>query len=267
MPDRRSLTVLAPLLAALLLAGCVSSQDIEGLQAQLSEVQVQILELQQKSPSKGEMEDLEAQVGLQMERLLKSEADMEVQLQEVSAQIDRLRAQLEDTNYRLAQLSQQIATTNQELKAFRIRQRELAAGSEEQEGSSSGVGPQTDPEALYQSSYQDYTRGSYDLAIRGFREYLRNFPETDLSDNATYWIGESYYRQGMFRRAIEQFEGVLERYPRSDKVPSALLKKGYAHIELGERSQGITALRRVVREYPSSDEANLARQRIDDLES
>lgn len=255
----------------LLLGGCVSTSDIESIQAQLSELQVQVMQLQQQTPSKGEVQDLEAQVGRQMQNLLQSEADMQVQLQDVSTQIDQLKAQLEDTNYRLAQVSQQIATTNQELKSFRAMAREAVSEDNGGEASDSprrpgsGAGLTTDPESLYQSAYQDYTQGDYDLAIEGFEEYLRNFPETDLSDNATYWIGESYYRQGMYRRAIRQFESVLNRYPRSDKVPSALLKKGYAHVELGERSDGVSTLQRVVRDYPTSDEANLARQRLREL--
>lgn len=259
-------------LAGLLAAGCasVTRDDVESIQAQLSDIQNQIDQFQQQAPSKTEVQSLESQVAEELESLLRSEADMQVRLQELRIQIEQLRAQLEDTNYRLSQVSQQIAATNQELQAFRARQRRtLEPGDGGTGGPTSpdlgGDSQTVDPEALYQAAYQDYTQSNFALAIDGFREYLRNFPETDLSDNATYWIGESYYRQGMFRRAIGQFEAVLQRYPRSDKVPSALLKKGYAHLELGEREPGIAELRRVIRDYPNSDEANLARERLRDL--
>ncbi|HJX29837.1 MAG TPA: tol-pal system protein YbgF, partial [Thermoanaerobaculia bacterium] len=128
-----------------------------------------------------------------------------------------------------------------------------------------GSGPAADPQSLYNSAYNDYLRGQYDLALRGFQEYLNNFQGTDLADNATYWIGECYYRQRRYKQAVDQFDGVLSRYPRSDKSASALLKKGYALIELGDRSQGVTQLRQVLRQYPTSDEANLARQRLREL--
>ncbi len=265
------------LAAALAAAGCVSPQDIEGLQSQLSDIQRQMLQLQRQAPSKQEVEDLGTSVGQQMGSLLKTEADMQVKLQELSSQIDELQAKLEDTNYRLAQLSQQIATTNQELKAFRA-QPAPAAPSPETVGPGGDPaatppqpppvrpsGPAADPQSLYNSAYNDYLRGKYDLALQGFEEYLKNFPGTDLADNATYWIGECYYRQRRYRQAVDQFEGVLSRYPRSDKSASALLKKGYALIELGDRSQGVTQLRQVVRQYPTSDEANLARQRLREL--
>lgn len=276
MTCSRPLILMLALAAALAAGGCVSSQDIDELQAQLSEIQRQVLQAQQQAPSKREVESLEASVGQQMGSLLRTEADMQVKLQELSGQIDQLQAQLEDTNYRLAQLSQQIATTNQELKTLRETSPAVPMGAvppgdvappvqQPPPGRGNPGGGGADPKALYDAAYNDYLKGNYDLAMRGFDEYLTNFPETDLADNATYWIGESFYRQKQFRKAIEQFERVANRFPRSDKLAAALLKKGYAHIELNERTQGIAQLRQVLRQYPSSTEANLARQRLRDL--
>jgi tol-pal system protein YbgF len=270
---RSRLPLVACLVAAFAATGCVTPQDIEGLQSQLADIQRQVLQLQKQSPSKAEVADLETNVARQMQSLLKTEADMQVKLQEVSSQIDQLQAKLEDTNYRIAQLSQQIAATNQELKAFRNAPRPVepadpTAPPEQQQppaAGGGGGGSGADPKALYDSAYNDYLKGSYDLALRGFQEYLSNFPNTDLADNAVYWSGESYYRQRRFRQAIEQFDAVLSRYPRSEKVAGALLKKGYSHLELGERSQGVVQLQHVIRQHPTTDEANLARQRLREI--
>ncbi len=263
------------LVAALAATGCVSSQDIEGLQSQLSDIQRQMLQLQkqaQEAPSKQEVATLGSNVGQQMQGLLRTEADMQVKLQDLSGQIEALQAKLEDTNYRLSQLSQQIAATNQDFKSFRSQP---AAAAPPPDGGAApppqqpqppapngGAGAGIDPKSLYDAAYNDYLKGNFDLGVREFQEYLANFPSTDLSDNAAYWIGESYYRQRRFRQAIEQFDVVLNRYPKGDKVPSALLKKGYSYLELGERPQGVVQLQHVVRQYPTSDEANLARQRL-----
>ena len=118
---------------------------------------------------------------------------------------------------------------------------------------------------MYDAAYNDYLKGNYDLAQRGFQEYVSNFPGSELTDNAHYWMGETYYRRRQFRQAIDQFEVVLKQYPKGDKAAAALLKKGYSHLELGERSQGIVQLRQVIRQYPKSDEARLALQRLRDL--
>src|ERR1044072_1039733 len=113
---RRSLL---PAILAAAPAGCVSTQDIEGIQSQLSEIQRQGHQLQTQASSKEDVENLDAQVGRQMDSLLKQEADLQLKLQGLSSQIEQLQSQFEDTNYRLSQLSQQIAATNQELRAFR----------------------------------------------------------------------------------------------------------------------------------------------------
>jgi len=261
-------------LAAISAMGCVSPQDIEGLSSQLADIQRQVLQIQKEAPSKEEvssqMSTLGTSMGRQMDSLLKTEADMQVKLQDLSSQIDELQAKLEDTNYRLAQLSQQIAATNQELKTFRSLPPASVPGGPDggdplQQAPPRNPGSGADPQSLYNAAYNDYLKGSYDLALRQFQEYLNNFPQTDLADNATYWIGECYYRQRRFRQAVEQFNAVLERYPRSDKVAAATLKKGYAHLELGERPQGVVLLRNVIRTYPTSDEANLARQRLREI--
>lgn len=94
----------AALIAGAALSGCVTSQDIEGLNQQLADVQRQMLQLQMQSSSKKEVAGLEQTVSQRMDRLLKSEADMQADLQELSQQIEQLQAQLEDTNYRLSEL-------------------------------------------------------------------------------------------------------------------------------------------------------------------
>ena len=107
----------------------------------------------------------------------------------------------------------------------------------------------------YQTAYRDYQRGNYDLAIAGFREFVAKYTNSDLADNAAYWIGESLYSQKKYREAIAQFDSVVTGYPKSDKVASALLKKGYAYISLNEKKQGIVQLQYVVHEHPKSPEA------------
>ena len=275
----RTLPLAGCLAVALTAAGCVSSQDIEGLQSQLSDIQRQMLQMQkqaQQAPSKQEVADLGSNVGQQMQGLLKTEADMQVKLQDLGGQIEALQAKLEDTNYRLSQLSQQIAAANQDLKGFRNQAPAPAPGPAsdgappQQQPSApppanGGGGAGIDPKSLYDAAYNDYLKGNFDLAMREFQEYLSNFPNTDLADNAAYWIGESYYRQRRFRQAVDEFDVVLTRYPKGRKVPSALLKKGYSYLELGEKAQGVVQLQHVVRQYPTSDEANLARQRLREL--
>jgi tol-pal system protein YbgF len=246
----RQLSRLALASVVLAASGCVSSTDIDALSSQISDLQRQVLQVQTQGSSKEEIAKLQAALQQQTQALLRSEADMQVDLESLSNQIQALQARLEETNMRLERLSQQAAATAQEMRTSR---------------DVPGAAPPAiaaDPQAMYQAAYGDYLKHSYDLAVMGFQQYLQAFPDTELSDNAAYWVGECYFGQGKFEQAIQQFDLLQERFPRSDKTASAWLKKGYALLELGQRQAGVAQLRKVIKDYPGSDEANLARQRL-----
>jgi tol-pal system protein YbgF len=97
------------------------------------------------------------------------------------------------------------------------------------------------PRELYTQAYADYARGNYDLAIQEYTDYLRNYPDTDLSDNAQYWIGECQYSKQKYPEAIEAWDELFRQYPSSDKIPDARFKKGMALERLGRRSQALSS--------------------------
>lgn len=249
-------------LAALTLGGCVSGSDFDRLERQVADLQDEITALRRQASSKEEVDELNESLRQQTDRLLRTSADVAARVGEVDERMQNMQGSIEQTNYRIDRLVQQIAQAEREIQMLRRGQTTDPLGSEvtvTQPASSA------DPVQLYQSSYQDYQRGNFDLAIAGFREFVEDNPRSDLADNASYWIGESLYSQKKFPQAVQQFNVVIDQYPQSDKIPAALLKKGLAYIELGERAQAIVQLQYVVHEHPQSSEASLARQRLREL--
>ncbi len=122
------------------------------------------------------------------------------------------------------------------------------------------------PEEVYRNALTDYTKGNYELAIEGFKNYLTFFPKTSLVPNAQYWLGESYYSKGEYLTAIREFDKLIKGYPGSTKMPSAMLKKGYSYVELGETALGQGVLRELVAKFPRSREARLAQESLERLE-
>lgn len=244
--------------------GCVSSDDIEGLHGRLNEIEKEIQSLERKSSSKEEVARLNQSVSQQTTQLLKSNADTGIRLGELTTQMERLEAKLEDTNRRLAQLSQQIAETQSQTQGdlSRMRQPGTAPDAGASPDATVGAGPRPSPQELYDAAYADYTKGRYALAIQGFQEYLDLYPNTDVSDNAQYWIGESHYAQKKHREAIADFQKLQKSWPKSDKAAAALLKRGYSLLELGQKADGVVQLQYVIHEHPTSEEARLARTRL-----
>jgi len=78
---------------------------------------------------------------------------------------------------------------------------------------------------MYNNAYGDYLKGNYSLAIDSFKLFLQHYPNTPLSDNALYWIGECHYSQGQYQEATDTFNELLVSFPAGDKVPALTLKK------------------------------------------
>lgn len=119
---------------------------------------------------------------------------------------------------------------------------------------------------IYDQAFLDQGRGNYTLAILGFREFLRHMPDSDLADNAQYWVGEAFYAQRDFEQAVQEFLKVPDAYPKGDKVPAALLKIGYSFIQIGDKAAARRYLNQVVEEYPNSEEATLAKSKLRSLQ-
>ncbi len=118
------------------------------------------------------------------------------------------------------------------------------------------------PDSIYFTAYSDYNKKNYDLAIEGFTQFVKQFPDNVLADNSLYWIGECYYAQKKYSESIKVFSEIINKYKTGDKVPDALLKKGYAFIEMDNIQNGILVLKGLISDFPLSEEAYLAQQKI-----
>jgi tol-pal system protein YbgF len=183
-----------------------------------------------------------------------TQAAVSAKVDSVSSQFSSVHSSIDLVLERISRLSQQLAETKAKVEVLETPPAAL----------SQRTGPPS-PEELYNAAYGDFIKGSYDLARQGFQEYLKNYPETELSDNAQYWIGESFYVQGKFPEAIQQFDKVLRNYSRGDKVAAAALKKGYSLLEMKNTDLGVRQLRLVIELYPTSDSAQLARDRLNSM--
>ena len=114
----------------------------------------------------------------------------------------------------------------------------------------------------YQAAFELLKEQRYEPAAMAFQQFMISFPESQLIDNAQYWLAESYYVTGRFEDALQQFEVVISKYPRSRKIPDALLKIGYSNYELERWEDARTALVQVQANYADTTAARLAEQRL-----
>ena len=116
----------------------------------------------------------------------------------------------------------------------------------------------------YKAGLKAFQEQQYDKAIQQFRSFQRKYPNSEMADDAQYWIGESYFRQRDFNRAILEFNDVL-KYRRGDRVPAALLRQAQAFMEIGDKTDARLILQKLVNDHPKSVEAQEAKVRLQDL--
>ena len=114
----------------------------------------------------------------------------------------------------------------------------------------------------YQAAFELLKEQRYEPAAMAFQQFLVSYPDSQLADNAQYWLAESYYVTQKYDDALGEFEIVINNYPTSRKVPDALLKVGYCNYELERWNDARGALGRVQAEYPDTTAARLAEQRL-----
>jgi tol-pal system protein YbgF len=116
---------------------------------------------------------------------------------------------------------------------------------------------------LYKDAYETFQKGNLEGARRKFEAFLKQYPNTELSDNAQFWIGETYFLKKDFEKAILEYEKAIVKYPEGDKIPAALFKQALAFLELGDKTNARNLLKRVIERYPHSEQAEMAKKRLE----
>jgi tol-pal system protein YbgF len=205
---------------------------------------------------------LEQQV-ITLERLLRNNQDTQTEtlgrLEDLQLENQQLRNELETLQFE----SKRSADRARELY-IDLDQRLVALSATAVAGgaaSSNGAAKLSDADA-YQAAFEFLKQGQYSKAGDGFTDFLADYPDSDLRDNAQYWLAESRYVNKDFAMALAQFQNVINQYPASRKIPDAWLKIGYCQYELEQWPTARTALTTVTSQYPDSTAAKLAAERL-----
>ena len=258
-----------------------ADREHEQLMADIRMLQEQTLRLHQLiSGLEGTLQTLSVRLDTQDDAVRRSFADQRLTAENVASGVRVLREKLDETNVRLSSMSQEVealrisipprAPTATQLLVDPETGLPTTVPSPEVATSppavpapvavaSSGVSPQR----MYNTAWADYTNGQWALAVQGFEAYVKTFPRSELTDDAAFYIGQTYFAEGNFNEAIVAFEEVLLTYPDGDIIPEASYKRGLALDRLGETDRARQAFELVATNYPDSIMATLAQQALD----
>ena len=257
-PIRTPLLIAVLLLLILPSAARADKKEFLALTQQIATLQGQVAEADQAR--------IESQKELRriVDLLVEQSAMIKKLQQDLKFQDERAMVAIKDQQERLSEISDRLRSGASTQAVLPVSPSGFpTAAPTPLGGTGTSPGAQTlPPRDLYQQAYSDYARKNYDLSIQGFLEYLRLYRDTDLADNAQYWVGEGLQAQAKYEDAVNAFNALLRDFPASDKIPDARYKKGVALEALGRKSQAILEYRFVVERFPNAPAARLAREKL-----
>ncbi len=118
----------------------------------------------------------------------------------------------------------------------------------------------------YKQAYAKVKEQNFAAAVQAFNDFIKTYPNSTLTPNAYYWLGELYLQTPQDLNAAEKaFNQVVKSYPQHSKAPDSLYKLGRVQFMKGDKAKAKETLQQVIDEYGASGSAapQLAKQFLD----
>ncbi len=274
------------LLAGLAAPASAANKEHQQLMADIRMLQEQSQQLQNLIGQLGEtLKAVNARLDEQTNANRKAFADQKLIVDTLSNDLRVVREKVDDNNVRIGSLTQEMESVRQSVQQMSAPRPtstgDTGTGAPAEAGAApdaaaAGTPPApvaptgaaalgTSPQRAWDTAFSDYTAGQYDLAVLGFSAYIRDFPKSDMADNAQVLIGKSLMLDNKYDKAVEAFDNAIRSYPTGDAIPEAYYQKGLSLQHLGQIDAARDAFAFVVRTWPNSTAGTLAQQKLDQL--
>ena len=253
----------ATLVVASGLPGCVSKSDVQLVQGEVALLRAETMRRDStRAAQLGEVLQIQRQI---MDSLTASrravgqlKGDISSDLYNIQQQLVQLQELTGQSQQRLSELRTQL-----EARGAQIETTAPPGGAAPAPGDTAqpAGGASASADQMYEASLAQLRRGSTSTARLGLRELLRNYPTSQRTPDALYFIGQSYAAENP-DSAAAYYTQVVDKYPTSARAPSALYNLGLLAERRKDSAKAKDAYQRVVQKYPQSDEAALARDRL-----
>ena len=289
--------ILLPSLLMIALIGCATVSDLNKVRSEIDqkitvEVGGKIVPMEKKvavaeeslAALKTESAAIRGDVGKNSEAVAairRSMAETSADIADIRDNLQQLRGQLDLLRKDLAAAATRANRKDEEYKEIRDKlnnavfkinfiENFLGIGAREDQPEAAEKGEKLretskgkpDKESAYVAAYELFKDGKFDKAREAFLNFLKQYPDTEYSDNAQFWLGECFYFEKKYENAILEYEKVTKNYPDGDRVPHALLKQGISFLNLGDKASAKLILQRVISDYPNTNQARTAKAQL-----
>ena len=120
-------------------------------------------------------------------------------------------------------------------------------------------------EETYDAAFDLLKKSLYADAAVAFTQFIQRFPNSELVDDAWYWIGEARFVVREFSQSLGAFQNVINNFMDSPRIPASYLKVGYIQYEYGAYIKARETLNFVVSSFPNHRVVGNAKARLEKI--
>ena len=121
------------------------------------------------------------------------------------------------------------------------------------------------PEDQFQSAFDNIRNKNWDDARESLIQFIKEYPENQLSGSAHYWLGELYILEKKYRDAALVFAEGYQKFPNSIKAPDMLFKLSQSLYEVQKISESCKTLEKLILDYPKNKFLKSANKNMQDF--
>ena len=238
------------------------------------------------------LKTLNAKLDEQTAASRKAMADESLAVNNIGDNVRTLREKTDETNVRISSVSQEVEALRQSVTQAQQAAQQAQPATIVQPGGGSpaplspgAVAPMTgngappatpspsipagvSAQRMYETSFDDYTAGRWDLAIQGFQNFVAAFPSAPQTPDAQFNIGQAYYQQSKWNEARDAYQKVITDFgqrAQSSTVADAYYKLGMTFERLNQIDAAKQAYQAVLQKYPNTSSATMANSALQRL--
>ena len=220
-----------------------------------------------------QIQDLTIKTNERVDTLAKAQMELLNQIQALREENAKLRGSVETLNFELesAKKRQQdfyidLDGRLRKLETPEAANTENATPSEEgTPGAEAASKPAGDPgveSREYEAALNLFKANKIKEAAGAFEAFVKEHPDSTLTPNAQYWLGNAYYSLRDCKKSIDAHKAVVSKWPQHPKAPDAMINMATCQQELGDAKGAKITLESVLVKYPDSPAAATAKQRL-----
>lgn len=168
--------------------------------------------------------------------------DMVYQLEQ---RVNELTDRVEKLNHENDLLQQKIDSLVEDVD-FRIRELEKKSPATTKKTTTpTKTDKKADPKlakAQFEKAYDLLKKQKYTEAETAFTKFISNYPKSDYTGNAYYWLGESLMLRKKYDKAAVNYLQSFNQFPKNSKADLSILKLSSALNALGKKKEACTML-------------------------